>query len=292
MSVATLNLDDLKRHVGQKETTADVITAAQANLLRLTFGRPEPELKDGDVLPPGWHVIYFTPRIATGELRPDGTPARSAIMPDMPLPRRMFAGQAFRFHRPLRIGQSVRQETELTDVSVKSGSTGTMVFTTVVSRIHGPDGLAIEDERRIVYREEVKPGDRNQAPRREPAPTDVPWRRTAAADPIVLFRFSALTFNSHKIHYDREWATKTEGYPALVVHGPFTQTLLIDFARDHAGGRAFASFTTQARAPLFEGAPFELRGRLASSGAGADLWAVTPEGTVAMSAQVEFRERQ
>ena len=300
MTVATLNLDDLKRHVGRKETSTDVVTAAQANLLRLTFGRPEPELADGDALPPGWHVIYFTPRVATSELRPDGTPARSGVTPDMPLPRRMFAGQAFRFHRPLRIGQALRQETELTDIALKTGGTGTMVFTTVVSRIYGPDGLAVEDERRIVYREEVKAGERNQAPRREPAPTDAPWRRTVTAEPIVLFRFSALTFNSHKIHYDRQWATETEGYPALVVHGPFTQTLLIDFARDHAEGRAFKSFTTQARAPLFEGVSFELRGRPRAIGhggptakdpqtpSGCDLWAVTPEGTVAMSAQAEF----
>ena len=286
MTVATLNLDDLKRHVGRTETSTDVVTAAQANLLRLTFGRPEPELKDGDPLPPGWHVIYFTPRVPTGDLRPDGTPARSGVTPDMPLPRRMFAGQAFRFHRPLRIGQALRQETELTDIALKTGGTGTMVFTTVVSRIYGPDGFAVEDERRIVYREEVKAGERNQAPRREPAPTDAPWRRTVTAEPIVLFRFSALTFNSHKIHYDRQWATETEGYPALVVHGPFTQTLLIDFARDHAEGRAFKSFITQARAPLFEGVSFELRGR--PSGTGCDLWAVTPEGTVAMSAQAEF----
>jgi 3-methylfumaryl-CoA hydratase len=208
----------------------------------------------------------------------------------MPLPRRMFAGQSFRFHRPIRIGQTLRQETELTDIALKSGATGTLVFTTVVSRIHGPDGLAIEDERKIVYREEVKAGQGNQAPRREPVPDDVPWRRTIRPEPILLFRFSALTFNSHKIHYDRQWATETEGYPALVVHGPLTQTLLIDFARDHAAGRAFKTFTTQARAPLFEGAPFELRGRPTQtpSATGAELWAMTPEGTVAMSAQVEL----
>src|SRR5438105_1148837 len=288
MSVATLDISELKQHVGRKETAIDVVTAAQANLLRLTFARSEPELEDGDVLPPGWHVIYFTPRVATGGLRPDGTPAHSTLMPDMPLPRRMFAGQGFRFHRPLRIGQTVRQETEVTDIALKSGSTGTMVFTTVVSRISGPDGLAIEDERRIVYREEVKAGERNQAPKREPAPTDVAWRRTITVDPILLFRFSALTFNSHKIHYDRDWATRTEGYPALVVHGPLTQTLLIDFARDHAGGRTFTSFITQARAPLFEGAPFELRGKQTPSANGCELWAVTPEGTVAMSASVTF----
>jgi 3-methylfumaryl-CoA hydratase len=284
MTTAALNLDDLKRAIGNKETATDVVTAAQANLLRLTFARPEPEFKNGDVLPVGWHVIYFTPRYGPAELRPDGTPAASSLLPDMPLPRRMFAGQSFRFHRPLRIGQALKQENELTDISLKTGATGTLVFTTVVSRIYGPDGLALEDERKIVYREEVKAGEKNPVTRREPVPSDTPWRRTITADPILLFRFSALTFNSHKIHYDRQWATQTEGYPALVVHGPLTQTLLIDFARDHLGGRAITSFTTQARAPLFEGAPFELRGRPSTDGA--ELWAVTPEGTVAMSAQV------
>jgi len=286
MTTAELDLQDLKRHIGRTHVTTDVVTAGPANLLRLTLARPEPELKEGDALPPGWHIFYFLPRLGPDALRPDGTPAAGGVVPDMPLPRRMFAGQALRFHRPIRIGQPLRQETELVDISLKSGGTGTLVFTTVVSRIYGPDGLAVEDERRTAYREEVKAGERNQAPRREPAPTDVAWRRTITADPILLFRFSALTFNSHRIHYDHEWATRVEGYPALVVHGPLTSTLLIDFARDHAGGRALTRYTTQARAPLFEGAPFELRGREAVTGC--ELWAVTPEGTVAMSAQVEF----
>jgi 3-methylfumaryl-CoA hydratase len=286
MSTATLNLDDLKRHVGARRVATDVVSAAPANLLRLAFDRPEPEFRDGDALPPGWHILYFLPRFAPGALRPDGTPASSGVVPDMPLPRRMFAGQTFRFHRPLRIGQSLRQETELTDISAKTGGTGTLVFATVVNRLIGPDGLAVEDERRTVYREEVKAGERNQAPRREPAPTDVPWRRAVTADPILLFRFSALTFNSHRIHYDRQWAMEVEGYPALVVHGPLTAALLLDFARDENPARTIASYTTQARAPLFEGAAFELRGR--PSGSGCDVWAVTPEGTVAMSARVEF----
>ena len=286
MSIATLNLDDLKRHVGARRAVTDVATAAPANLLRLTFDRPEPEFKDGDALPPGWHILYFLPRFAPGDLRPDGTPASTGVVPDMPLPRRMFAGQTFRFHRPLRIGQALRQETELTDISAKSGGTGALVFVTVVNRIIGPDGLAVEDERRTVYREEVKAGERNQAPRREPAPADVAWRRTITPDPILLFRFSALTFNSHRIHYDHRWATEVEGYPALVVHGPLTSALLLDFARDHHPTRPIKSFTTQARAPLFEGAPFELCGR--PSDTGCNVWAVTPEGTVAMSARVEF----
>jgi 3-methylfumaryl-CoA hydratase len=281
-----LNLDDLKRHIGTRHSTADVITAVPANLLRLTFDRPEPELEEGDALPPGWHILYFLPRFAPHQLRRDGAAAGSGVIPEMPLPRRMFAGQTFRFHRPLRLGQTVRQETELIDISAKTGGTGTLVFATVVSRIVGPDGLSIEDERRTVFREEVKAGEHNQAPRRDPVPGETPWRRTITPDPVLLFRFSALTFNSHRIHYDHEWATKVEGYPALVVHGPLTSTLLLDFARDHTPGRTIKSYTTQARAPLFEGAPLELRGR--PSAGGCEMWAVTPEGTIAMSAQAEL----
>ncbi|HET8532675.1 MAG TPA: MaoC family dehydratase N-terminal domain-containing protein [Methylomirabilota bacterium] len=281
-------LDDLKAHVGRRETTADVVTAAPANLLRLAFGRDEPELGAGDALPPGWQCLYFLPRFAPAALRPDGSPLDTGVIPPMPLPRRMFAGERFRFHRPLRIGETIRRETELADISVKTGGTGTLVFATVVQRIFAGATLAIEEERRTVFREEVKAGERNQAPRREPAPDDVPWRRRVTPDPVLLFRFSALTFNSHRIHYDRPWAMEREGYPGLVVHGPLTSTLLLDFARDHGRARAFATYETQARAPLFDTAAFELRGRPSADGRSVELWAVTPEGTVAMSARAEL----
>jgi 3-methylfumaryl-CoA hydratase len=279
-------LHDLAEHVGRRQTATDVLAATPANLLRLALDRPEPELREGDALPPGWLVLYFLPRFAPGDLRPDGSPRDTGVVPPMPLPRRMFAGERVRHHRPLRIGESVRREIELAGLTTKTGGTGTLVFATVTSRVFGADGLALEDERRTVFREEVKPGERNQAPRREPAPSEVDWRRTIRPDPVLLFRFSALTFNSHRIHYDRPWATEVEGYPGLVVHGPLTATLLVDFARDHNPGRRLVGYATQARAPLFDTAPFELRGR--PTARGCECWAVTPEGTVAMSADFEL----
>jgi len=288
MTTVSVNLDELKAHIGRTQVATDVLHAGPANLLRLTLGRPEPELKDGDPLPPAWLTLYFLPRFGPAQLRPDGAPGDSGVVPTMPLPRRMFAGERQRYHRALRIGEAVRRETELADISLKSGATGTLVFATVLSRVFGAEGLAVEEERRTVFREEIKAGEKNQAPRRDPAPTDVPWRRTIAAEPILLFRFSALTFNSHRIHYDRPWAMDVEGYPGLVVHGPLTTTLLIDFARDSVSGRAIRGYTTQARAPLFDTAPFELRGRPKADGKSAELWAVTPEGTIAMSAEVEL----
>jgi 3-methylfumaryl-CoA hydratase len=281
-------LQDLKAHVGRRESATDTVTAAPANLLRLTFGRGEPELGPGDPLPPGWQALYFLPRFPPDALRPDGSPLDTGVIPPMPLPRRMFAGERFRFHRPLRIGDTVRRETELADIAVKTGGTGTLVFATVVQRIFAGEALAIEEERRTVFREEVGAGERNQAPRREPAPDDVRWRRWITPDPVLLFRFSALTFNSHRIHYDRPWATEREGYPALVVHGPLTSLLLLDFARDQNPGRAIRGYDTQARAPLFDTAGFELRGRPTGDGRAVELWAVTPEGTVAMSARAEL----
>ena len=288
MTKASIDLESLRSHIGRRVVSTDVATAAPANLLRLTFGRTGPELAMGDTLPPGWHILYFLPRFGPDSLHPDGSPRDAGVVPSMPLPRRMYAGERFRFQRPIRVGDQLRRESELTDITLKEGGTGPLVFATVVNRIIGPEGTAIEEERRTVFREEIKPGDHNQAPRREEAPTDVPWRRRVDPDPVLLFRFSALTFNSHRIHYDRAWAMDVEGYPELVVHGPLTSTLLLDFARDAHPGRPIRSYTTQARAPLFLGAPFELRGRPTGDGRGCELWAVTPQGTVAMSAQAEL----
>ena len=287
MATATLDLDTLKQHIGRTQTAEDVLHAGPANLLRLALGRPEPELREGDPLPASWLALYFLPRFATAELRPDGSPRDTGVIPPMPLPRRMFAGERVRLSRPLAIGERVRRETRLSDLSVKTGGTGTLVFATVTGRVLGGDGeIAVEEERRSVFREEVRPGERNQAPRREPAPNDTPWRRRVTADPVLLFRYSALTFNSHRIHYDRPWAMEVEGYPGLVVHGPLTTTLLVDFARDCNPGRRIVACATQARAPLFDTAPFELRGR--PTDRGCECWAVTPEGTVAMSCEVEL----
>ena len=287
MTTSALDIEALRSHIGRTQVATEVLQPGPANLLRLALGRPEPELHEGDPLPPAWLGLYFLPRVASAELRPDGSPRDTGVIPALPLPRRMFAGERVRFHRALRLGETVRRETALADIAVKRGGTGTLVFATVQSRVSGADGLALEDGRRTVFRDEVQAGERNQAPRREPAPADVPWRRRVTPDPILLFRFSALTFNSHRIHYDRPWAMEREGYPGLVVHGPLTATLLVDFARDRNPGRQIVAYATQARAPLFDTAPFELRGRPAGDGR-SELWAVTPEGTVAMSAEVEL----
>src|SRR5262247_3197438 len=174
MTTTTLSIENLRSHIGRRLTATDVLHPGPANLLRLALGRPEAELRAGDALPPAWLALYFLPRFGPDELRPDGSPRDAGVVPAMPLPRRMFAGESVRFRRPLRVGEAVRRETELADISVKSGGTGTLVFATVASRIFGPDGLALEEERRTVFREEVKVGEGNRAPRRDAPPTGLP----------------------------------------------------------------------------------------------------------------------
>jgi 3-methylfumaryl-CoA hydratase len=265
-----VGLDDLKAHVGRRESADDIVTAAPANLLRLTFGRDEPELGPGDQLPPGWQCLYFLPR---SPRRAAATARSTPGIPPMPLPRRMFAGERFRFHRPLRIGETIRRETELADISTKTGGTGTLVFATVVQRIFTADGLAIEEERRTVFREEVRAGERNQAPRRQPAPDDVPWRRRIPPDPVLLFRFSALV-QQHRITTigPGPWSGRAtrSGRPVTHLHA------LIDFARDHTRGRPPTYETRPARLLRHRRLP----GRAAArpDGGAVELWAVTPDG--------------
>lgn len=139
----TLDLADLRSHIGRSQTATDVIHAGPANSLRLALGRPEPEFRDGDVLPPAWLGLYFLPRVASDALRPDGSPRDTGVIPPLALPRRMFSGERVRFHAAVRVGESLRRETRLADISVKHGGTGTLVFATITSRVYGPNGLAL-----------------------------------------------------------------------------------------------------------------------------------------------------
>lgn len=285
--MATVDIDDLRKHIGRTKVDHDVASAAPAAALSLIFNRPQDAPERSEVVQPGWHWAYFWAMSPRDSLGLDGLPTADSVMPPMPFPRRMFAGSNLSFHRPIHLGQKIRRETELTDLSLRTGASGSLIFATTTQRIYGPDGLAMVDERHGVFREEVPAGAKTVPPKREAPPPDLPWKREVSVDVVTLFRYSAVTFNPHRIHYDRPYAEGVEGYPGLIVHGPFTQQCLLDFARDHNPGRALVSFNMRARAPLFDTAPFTLAGR--PSGAGeCELWAVTPEGTIAMSATARF----
>ena len=282
--MTAIDVASLRRHIGTRISDEDVATQAPLKALVATFDRPEAAPGDGQPIPPGWHIGYFLSTAPTATLGPDGTATGAGVLPQMPLPRRMYAGTRFTFHEPLIVGDRMRREIELTDLQVRDGSTGTLILTTQTRRISTPRGLAITEETDTVFREEVKPGAKSGIPKREEVPAGLPWQRTITAGPVALFRFSALTGNPHRIHYDRPYTMEVEGYPGLVVHGPFTQTCLINFVRDNNPERTIRTFSLRARAPLFDSAPFDLVGRPTESGAACEVWAVTPGGTIAMQA--------
>jgi 3-methylfumaryl-CoA hydratase len=280
----TTDVSALRRHIGTRIAEEDVASAAPLKAIVATFDRHEEAPGDGQPIPPGWHVGYFLSTTPTAALALDGTPSGTGVLPRVPLPRRMYAGARLAFHDAIRVGDRLLRETELTDLKLREGGTGVLIILTQTRRITTPRGLAITEDYDIVYREAVKAGATGGIPQRQEAPSGLPWRRTIAAGPVALFRFSALTGNPHRIHYDRPYAMEVEGYPGLVVHGPFTQTCLIDFVRDHAPGRSIGTFRMRARAPLFDTAPFDLVGRPTQGGAACEVWALTPSGTIAMEA--------
>ena len=238
----------------------------------------------GAPLPPLWQWLFFLPRAPQSQLGGDGHPQRGGFMPPIELPRRMFAGARMRFLKPLRIGKAARRQSLIRDISEKDGRTGKLAFVTVAQSIHQDGEVCIEEEQDIVYRE---PG----APVAAPGPVTFPpapagsWTRTITPDPTLLFRFSALTFNAHRIHYDRTYATTVEGYPGLVVQGPLIAMLLMELVRCHASGPVSA-FAFRAQAPLFDLVPFRLVGTPA--GPRIHLEAQGADGKTAMTASADL----
>ncbi len=270
--------------IGSAEERADLIGLGPVQGLLATLDDGETEPGEGDALPPLWHWFYFLPVVPQSRIGPDGHPQRGGFLPPVALPRRMFAGGRTRFPAPLIIGRPALRTGTVLKVAEKSGASGALVFVTVGYEIRQDGRLCIAEEQDIVYRE---PGAPVPAPVPAPFP-DLPdgaWSRIVTPDPVLLFRFSALTFNAHRIHYDRPYAMAEEGYPGLVVHGPLTAVLLIDLVRRHAM-RPVAAFEFRGRAPLFDLAPFRVSGV-----AGEDkvaLEAHGPDGKTAMTATAEL----
>lgn len=281
------NFESSQKFTDSRIEYEDLITATQVQKLNVTLDREEPMPKDGDPVPPGWHHLFFPKLPPTRALGRDGMVKEIENWPGDPLPIRMFAGSRARFHRPLRIGDRARRVSELVSMTPKEGRSGRLLFATYRHTISNSEGVATVDEWDMVFRDEVK-GEAKRPPAGKSAPGGAAWERTITPSSIMLFRFSAVTFNPHRIHYDHPYATGTEGYPALLVHGPLTSILLIDLARDNNRGAAMTGFEMRAMAPLFADQPFRTMGRPRDGGKICDLWAVTPENTVAMEAFATF----
>ena len=280
----TIDSGYLGQWVGRSETMVERITPFPAQTLAVTLDRNDPPYVDGSALPPLWHWLHFLTVSPMAEVGADGHPKRGGFLPPVPLPRRMWAGSRFRFLQPLRLGDTVSKVSTIARVEHKSGRTGELVFVTVRHVYSGTSGPGIEEEHDIVYREAATPG----APLPQPpsAPADSQWSRVIHPDPVLLFRYSALTFNSHRIHYDQPYVTGTEGYPGLIVHGPLIATLLLDGLRRHRPGANITAFTFRAVSPLFDVADFTVNGRL--EGHKASLWASNAGGGLAMEATAEI----
>ena len=276
-----IDIEHLRSWIGREEVAEDVITPAPVAALTATLDRDDPKPRPGDELPPLWHWLYFLPTVRQSELALDGHPKRGGFLPPVPLPRRMWAGARFEFHRPLHIGESIVRKSTIADVSTKDSRVGPLIFVLVRHEIAGPAGLALVEEHDIVYRQ--APGPSEMAPQPAAAPTGASWRRDIRIDEVMLFRYSALIFVGHRIHYDRRYATEVEGYPGLVVHGPLIATLLADLLRRHSNA-PLKSLRFRAISPLFDNAPFAVCGMPEPNGR-ANLWAQTAEGHLAMTAE-------
>lgn len=277
-------LDECRQWVGRKEETLDVIAPAPVVGLAATLDHASPPWRENEV-PPLGHWCYFLPRARQSALGPDGHEKRGGFLPPVPLPRRMWAGGRLWWHRPLPLNATARKVSTIQDVTRKQGRSGELGFVVVAHEVFVDDELCLREEHDIVYREAAREGSNAPAaPARPDQTPEAEWTRTVTPDPVLLFRYSALTFNGHRIHFDREWCVEEEGYPGLVVHGPLTATLLVDLYLRHHPGAAVASFSFRAKRPLFDTAAFTLCGRPTEDGA--QLWALTPEGQVAMEAEL------
>jgi 3-methylfumaryl-CoA hydratase len=268
---------DLQAWLGRSERRTDFVAAALVAALAAALDRDEPEPLPGSDVPPLAHWLCFQPLARQSEIGADGHPRRGGFLPPVALPRRMWAGGRLVFHHPLQIGDEVTRDSRIVAIDVKDGRSGRLVFVTVRHAIANARGVAISEEQDLVYR----------APAPQPAPADATFSRTVTPDPVLLFRYSALTFNGHRIHYDRDYATGVEGYPGLVVHGPLIATLLVDALLARHPRARLTHFAFTAVRPLFDVEPFTVCGR-DDGGAAVPLWAADARGALAMRAEAKI----
>jgi 3-methylfumaryl-CoA hydratase len=274
-------IEDLQAWIGRSDTVQDRIGATPVRALAATLDHPDAPVPEGTPLRPLWHWLYFLPMHRQSEIGADGHAKRGGFLPPVPLPRRMWAGSQFQFRAPVKVGDAVERASTIADVTSKEGRSGTLVFVKVRHelRCNGEAEPAIVEFHDIVYRDAKKPGDVEPPPT---AATRGEWQREITPDDVLLFRYSALTFNGHRIHYDRKYVTEVEGYPGLIVHGPLIATLLMDLVQRHAPEAQVASFRFKAVRPTFDLHPFKVNGQ--RDGSTVKLWAQDHEGWLTMDA--------
>ena len=276
-----IDIDHLRQWIGRDEVKSELVTPALVDRFNATFDFAG-DAANGDPAPVMIHLCLAPPTAPTAGLGPDGHPARGGFLPPVPLPRRMWAGGAFTFHDDIRVGETVTRRSVIRDVTVKEGRTGTLCFVTVDHHIDA-DGRSVLSERQdIVYRGEDAPGAAKKTP--PPAPHGAHRVQVNPSAPL-LFRYSALTFNGHRIHYDAPYVREVEGYPGLIVHGPLQATMLVQFAAKVRGQRP-AQFDFRSLSPLFDDGDFTLNA--VEEDGGLKLWTSYTDGPVAMEARATW----
>jgi 3-methylfumaryl-CoA hydratase len=282
-------MSELGTWIGRAESRDDLVTPAPVRALNATLDRDPVDVLPGAPLPPLWHWLYFLPMHRQSEIGADGHAKRGGFLPPVPLPRRMWAGSQFEFRAPVRVGDEVTRKSTIADVTEKEGRTGKLVFVKVMHevRCNGSANPAIVEYHDIVYREAKRPGDPEPPP--QPAEAGAAWQREIVPDDVLLFRYSALTFNGHRIHYDRKYVTEVEGYPGLIVHGTLIATLLMDLLRRNTNDADVATFRFKAVRPTFDLNSFRVNGQAQQDGKSISLWAQDHEGWLTMDAVATLR---
>jgi 3-methylfumaryl-CoA hydratase len=285
-SIDSATLAHLQAWNGKTETTQDALTLAPVNALSASLNRADALAQYGDVLPALWHWLYFLPHAQHSQVGADGHPQRGGFMPPIPLPRRMWAGSQLTWapRNPLLLGDTLERTSTIRSVNHKAGRSGELVFVQVSHAYANAQGLALTELQDIVYRAAVAPGAAAPAPTTPPLQGQCDWRRSITPDPVLLFRYSALTFNGHRIHYDRPYATQEEGYAGLVVHGPLIATLLMDLLRRNLPEAQVLNYQFRAVRPTLDLHPFTVHGKLLDDGKTVELWGEDHEGWLTMQA--------
>ncbi len=281
-----MSSEDWSRWVGRSEMLRDSIAAGRAQAMQATLDDTAPLLHPGDALPPLWHWAYFWSLAPTASLGPDGHAARGGFLPPIELPRRMWAGSRVEFPRPLEVGAEVMRHSTIKSVTEKSGRSGRLAFVTVEHIVADEAGPCIVEEHDIVYREAGEKG--APLPEGEAPPPEGAWSRKVTPSPVLLFRYSALTFNGHRIHYDHPYTTQEEGYPGLIVHGPLLATMMIGQLRRERPEARATRFIFRARRPIFDNRHFTVCGAPDDAAKHADLWVEDPDGFLAMQGEVSW----
>ena len=274
-----LDLDHFRQWIGRTQEATDIVTTQLVKGLRATLFQEVGEPRIGDAAPFTVHWCLAQPVFPMSMLGADGHPTRGGFLPPVPLPRRMWAGGEIEFRDALRVGDESTRTSRISDVTVKIGSTGQLCFVSVEHTVTSSRGVAIRERQDIVYREMT--GAQASAPAKAASPPPAAQHReTHVSDSVLLFRYSALTFNGHRIHYDRDYVTKVEGYPGLIFHGPLQAAFIVEMAAKLRGGKAPKKFTYRGVQPLFEGGEFSINAN--DNGAAMELWTANDAGQPTM----------